>query len=111
MRNVWLYGVLAAGVLVAQAAALEFTEKPIAVEAVRAFPELKFRRPIVLTHANDGSDRVFVAEQTGKVFVFPNDESVEEPTLFLDLEPKVTYKDNENEEGFLGMAFHPKFKE
>lgn len=102
---------LLASVVVAPALALEFSEKPIAVETERAFPELKFRRPIVLTHANDGTDRIFVAEQYGKVFVFPNDPNAEEPTLFLDLEPKVTYKDNENEEGFLGMAFHPTFKE
>jgi glucose/arabinose dehydrogenase len=111
MKPLPLSAALLVSVIAAPAFALEFSEKPIAVEAERAFSELKFRRPIVLTHANDGTDRVFVAEQYGKVFVFPNDASVEEPTVFLDLEPKVTYKDNENEEGFLGMAFHPKFKE
>jgi quinoprotein glucose dehydrogenase len=111
MRNAWVYSLVASLTLFAQTLAVEFSEKPIAVEAVRAFPELKFRRPIVLTHAGDGSNRVFVAEQRGQVFVFPNEADVEKPELFLDLEPKVTYKDTENEEGFLGMAFHPKFKE
>ncbi len=107
----WLAACALGLCLSSHAPAIEFSEKPIAVEAVQAFPELKFRRPIVLTHAGDGTDRVFVAEQLGKVFVFPNDEGVEEPELFLDLQPKVTYKDSENEEGLLGMAFHPKYKE
>ena len=34
-----------------------------------AFPGLKFKRPVVLTHAADGSDRLFVAEQDGKIRV------------------------------------------
>ena len=29
---------------------------------------------------------------------------------FLDIQKKVRYDDKENEEGFLGLAFHPKFK-
>jgi quinoprotein glucose dehydrogenase len=74
---------------------------------------LYFDRPIVLTHAGDGSNRVFVASQKGTVYVFPNRQDVTEDDLdvFVDLTDKVTYKDSENEEGFLGMAFHPKFKE
>lgn len=81
------------------------------VECVRAFPELEFVRPIVLTHAGDGSDRVFVASQLGKVHVFDNDQAAKETKVFLDIESRVVYKDNENEEGFLGMAFHPQYKE
>jgi quinoprotein glucose dehydrogenase len=45
------------------------------------------------------------------VFAFPNDPSVSEPQLLLDLHKQVQYKDTENEEGLLGLAFHPKFKE
>jgi quinoprotein glucose dehydrogenase len=36
---------------------------------------------------------------------------VSEAKLFFNLQEKVSYKDKENEEGFLGMAFHPRFKE
>ena len=46
----------------------------------------------------------------GKIFVFPNKPDVEEAELFLDWEKKTTYKDEEFEEGVLGLAFHPKFK-
>jgi len=85
-------------------------EGDLPVSATRAFENLIFDRPIVVTHANDGSDRVFVAEQKGVIKVFPNDAEVEEADVFLDVDSRVTYKDNQNEEGLLGFAFHPDFK-
>ena len=86
-------------------------ETPLPVKLVRAFPNLKIRRPTVITHAPDGSNRLFVLTQQGVISVFPNDQDVKEAKVFLDIESKVSYKDNENEEGMLGLAFHPKFKE
>ena len=68
-------------------------------------------RPIVLTHAGDGSNRVFVATQHGVIHVFPNDPKATETKVFLDIQDRVQYDDSTNEEGFLGVAFHPKFKE
>jgi quinoprotein glucose dehydrogenase len=85
-------------------------DTPLGVKAVRAFPELKFRRPVLLTNAGDGSNRIFVCSQPGKIFVFPNKPDVEEADTFLDWEKKTIYKDEEFEEGILGLAFHPKFK-
>jgi quinoprotein glucose dehydrogenase len=105
----WLTTILCA--LTVAGASAQVKEGPLSVEAVRAFENLKFRRPIVVTHANDGSNRLFVAEQYGKVHVFPNDQAAAETQVFLDIEDRVTYKDSENEEGFLGMALHPKFKD
>lgn len=86
-------------------------DTPLAVSTERAFPNLDFKRPIVVTHAGDGSNRVFVAEQEGTIKVFKNDQETEEATVFLDIEDRVVYADNKNEEGLLGFAFHPKFKE
>lgn len=86
-------------------------DTPLPVSAERAFPNLSFERPIVVTHAGDGSNRVFVAEQDGVVKVFPNDQECEEATVFLDIDERCVYADNQNEEGLLGMAFHPKYKE
>lgn len=104
-RLAWLLVVLASiSNLHVQAAAPQ-------AECVRAFPNLDFVRPIALTHAGDGSNRVFVASQMGKVYVFENNQEASDTKLFLDIEPRVVYKDTENEEGFLGMAFHPKYKE
>ncbi len=69
-------------------------------------------RPIVLTHANDGSNRIFVATQQGVIHFFDNDPSKKQETkIFADLRDRVVYNDKKNEEGFLGLAIHPKFKE
>jgi glucose/arabinose dehydrogenase len=92
-------------------AADEVNTSPVAVGFRRVFPEVEIRRPIVVTHANDGSDRIFVASQHGVLHVLPNDEEADESKVFLDIEKKVVYIDKQNEEGLLGFAFHPKYKE
>ena len=76
-----------------------------------AFPQLRLRRPLVVTHPGDGSNRLFIVSQHGVIHVLPNDQSVKEAPAFLDIESRVVYKDKENEEGLLGLAFHPKFKQ
>lgn len=86
-------------------------DKPLAVSTERAFPNLEFNRPIVVTHAGDDSNRVFVAEQEGIIKVLRNDQETEEATVFLDISERCVYADNRNEEGLLGVAFHPKFRE
>ena len=86
-------------------------ETPINVSVEKAFPNLHINRPILVTHAGDGSNRLFIPSQLGTIYVLPNDPAVSEPKVFVDLEPRVLYQDKENEKGFLGMAFHPKYKE
>ncbi|MGE3315907.1 MAG: sorbosone dehydrogenase family protein [Planctomycetaceae bacterium] len=110
--------ILAGCVVVASAASLfAADEKPkvdtstLPLVTKRAFPELKFNRPLGLTHANDGTNRCFVIGQLGTIYVFPNDQKVEEAETFLDIKKNVVYTDKENEEGLLGLAFHPKYKE
>jgi glucose/arabinose dehydrogenase len=68
----------------------------------------EIERPIALTHGNDGTGRIFIASQKGNIYVLDKPDA--EPRLFLDFQSRVSYKDNENEEGFLGLAFHPQFK-
>lgn len=101
---------------------VDFSPLPLKTEI--AFPNLKWTgwepqtaagtanplRPIVLTHAGDGSNRVFVATQHGVIHTFPNDQKATETKVFLDIQDRVKYNDNTNEEGLLGVAFHPKFK-
>lgn len=93
------------------------------LEVVPAFPNLEITgwefeqngkiapiRPILLTNAGDGSNRLFVPTEQGTIHVFDNKPDARATRIFMDLSSKVSYKDNENEEGFLGMAFHPGFK-
>lgn len=90
--------------------AVGIDESPMPVHVERAFPEVRIDRPILLMHAGDGSGRFFVGSQHGQIY-FLSDENQSEPTLFMDLSEQVTYKDNQNEEGLLGLAFHPQFRE
>jgi glucose/arabinose dehydrogenase len=74
-----------------------------------AFPKLPaFDRPIFLTFIPDGSDRIVVVEQVGRVFWFENKQDVMKAHLACDLSPRIRVG---GEEGLLGFAFHPKFKE
>jgi glucose/arabinose dehydrogenase len=69
-------------------------------------------RPVVITGARDGTNRMFFATQYGAIFVTKNDPAAREPKLFLDIRARVIpFKPRENEEGFLGLAFHPRFEE
>jgi glucose/arabinose dehydrogenase len=101
-------------------------QQPLEMKTTPAFPELQWPdwvtgadeglakepRPIILTGAGDGTNRMFLATQPGTIHVFPNDPAVEEMVTFLDLREKIHYRvPQENEEGFLGLAFHPKYRE
>ena len=44
-------------------------------EIVSAFPNLTFTRPVDLQNAGDGSDRLFVVEQAGRILVFLNNDT------------------------------------
>lgn len=63
--------------------------------------------PVGLLPAVDGSGRLYVLEQEGVIRVVADGELLPEP--FLDLRDRVGR--NANEQGLLGMAFHPDFNE
>ena len=67
-------------------------------------------RPILVTHLGDGSNRVVVPVQRGIIYVLPNDPTATTADVFLDITDKVAYDDKMNEEGFLGLAFHPQYR-
>jgi glucose/arabinose dehydrogenase len=69
-------------------------------------------RPVLVTHAGDGSGRIFVVEQHGVIHVIePAADGARPATsrIFADLRDRVIYSDKQNEEGLLGFAFHPRF--
>jgi len=73
-----------------------------------AFPALKFTRPLWMVEAPDGSKRLFVVEQRGKVLILPKEKNGTEAQTFLDITERKPYV--QNEEGLLCLAFHPQFK-
>lgn len=79
------------------------------VHLAPAFPKLTFQRPVFFTHAGDGTNRVFVVEQPGRILVFDNRSDVTQTEPFLDIQSKVRMR--HNEEGLLSLAFHPKYKD
>lgn len=85
-------------------AAIE-TISPKGVGLEIAFPKLRFERPVFLTHAGD--QRIFVVEQEGIIRVFDNNEEAASCSIFLDISDRVSRAGNE--EGLLGLAFHPDF--
>src|SRR4051812_72000 len=84
---------------------------PLPLKTVRAFPNIKPRRPVAITNAADGTNRLFLVSEYGQLLFIKNDQNVTDTQTFLDIEDKVDYEDKENEEGLLGLAFHPKFKQ
>ncbi|MEW6208004.1 MAG: PQQ-dependent sugar dehydrogenase [Acidobacteriota bacterium] len=61
--------------------------------------------PVFITHAGDGTNRLFIVEQTGRVFVLQPGSSA--PTEFLNIASKII---SGGERGLLGLAFHPQFE-
>ncbi len=63
-------------------------------------------RPAYLTHAGDGSGRLYIVEQPGRIQVIENGQLRAEP--FLDITDRVG--SGGNEQGLLSIAFSPGFK-
>jgi glucose/arabinose dehydrogenase len=63
-----------------------------------------FEAPLLATNAGDGSGRLFVVEQVGRVRILIEGRPQQEP--FLDISPLVSAG---GERGLLGLAFHPDY--
>lgn len=63
-----------------------------------------FEQPVFLTHAADGSGRLFVVEQPGLIRIVRDAQTSQEP--FLDIRSRVDFG---GEQGLLSMAFHPHY--
>ena len=75
-----------------------------------SWPDLVFEpvvtdlvRPVDIAHAGDGSNRLFIVEQRGRIQCLRGAQLTE----FLDIADRV--QDRGNEQGFLGLAFSPFF--
>ncbi len=95
---------LALAALVAPA----FSAPSLKLEPIYA--ELSLERPVSLQVPDDGTNRRFLVEQTGKIKILPSDETATEASVFLDLTDSIGVE-KDFEEGLLGLAFHPEYKE
>ncbi len=84
--------------------------------AADAFPALQLKpvwtkiavqRPLWLGEAPDWTRRTFLVEQRGTILILPLDRQATNAEVFLDLSDRKPYVGNE--EGLLGLAFHPLF--
>lgn len=62
-------------------------------------------KPVFLTSAKDGTGRLFIVEQTGRIKIYVN--SAVRATPFLSIPGSVS---GGSEQGLLGLAFHPAYK-
>ena len=93
-----------AGVVVFAAAACAGAAEPPAELSLELVAD-GFSRPVAVRSAGDGSDRLFVVEQDGRIMVVADGEVLAEP--FLDIVPQV--ESGGGEQGLLGLAFHPDY--
>lgn len=63
-------------------------------------------RPVDVQDAGDGSGRLFIVEQPGAIRIFQDGHLLATP--FLDINERVD--DGGNEQGLLGLAFHPDYE-
>lgn len=75
----------------------------------------EFIRPLGITHAGDGSGRLFVLEQGGRIWIVDEATGERRDQPFLDLTELVSPAANDmatyTERGLLGAAFHPDYAE
>jgi uncharacterized repeat protein (TIGR03806 family) len=78
-------------------------ERPLPYVTERAFPALTFKQCLEITAA-PGSERLFVVEQAGKIFSFPNKPDVAKADLVVDLAKEIA-----GVQAIYAIAFHPNF--
>ncbi|MFB3906398.1 MAG: sorbosone dehydrogenase family protein [Acidobacteriota bacterium] len=87
-------------VFLSWAAVSAFAPSEILLEPVAS----GFESPVLVTDAGDGSGRLFVVEQRGRIRVVRSGELLPQP--YLDITATV---ESGGEKGLLGLAFHPDF--
>ena len=78
------------------------------IKLTQTFENQKLKLPVDLAIPPDGSDRLFLVEQFGKITILPKDRSSSDNVTFLDLTSRDMIR-KQFEEGLLGLAFHPNF--
>lgn len=82
------------------------------LETVQKFSNLKFQRPLLI-RTDSAQERLWVVEQGGAVYSFPDEPDVVSPDLFIDLGKSYEQLTPNSDAGKFGaaygLAFHPKY--
>ncbi|MDG2401089.1 MAG: PQQ-dependent sugar dehydrogenase [Akkermansiaceae bacterium] len=78
------------------------------INVTQTFKNQKIKLPVALAIPPDGTERLFLVQQFGKISILPKDRSSDEEITFLDVTDRPLIK-QQFEEGILGLAFHPDY--
>jgi len=78
------------------------------IKITPSFTAQKIKLPVALSIPPDGTERLFLVQQFGKIIILPQDRSSSKEITFLDLSDRPLIK-QKFEEGLLGLAFHPDY--
>jgi glucose/arabinose dehydrogenase len=67
-----------------------------------------FASPVTLVESPDDTERLFVVDQSGQIYIIKDGAKL--PTPFLDIQDKIVLEAPPDERGLLGLAFHPDYK-
>jgi glucose/arabinose dehydrogenase len=79
----------------------------ISLEEIADVNTVDGSQPVAIANAGDGSDRLFIVEQPGRIMIYSDTQLLATP--FLDITSIV--KSDGSEQGLLGLAFDPDFAE
>jgi glucose/arabinose dehydrogenase len=78
------------------------------IQMLPLFPKLELKRTLWLSEAPDGSGRLFIVQQEGRILIVRKGTDGSQSKEFLNIVDRKPFVDNE--EGLLSIAFHPGFK-
>lgn len=78
------------------------------IKITETFKGQNIKLPVALAIPPDGTERLFLVQQFGKITILPTDRSSDEEITFLDVTDRPLIK-QQFEEGILGLAFHPDY--
>ena len=84
-------------------------QTPPKIKLQPVFPKLTDERPVWMSEAPDGSGRLFVVYQPGKILIVKKGSDGADAKEFFNIEARDPKAGGENECGLLSLAFHPGF--